>query len=437
MSDLMEHQHAGVEWLRLMGRAALLDEPGLGKTAQLILGATEPALIVAPAMIHDGGVWADEIKRWRPDLDATLVSYHGVVRKDGRKSLPAPAPDLKRAWGTLILDEAHNIKNRNANWTKALTKLSTEGYAERVFMATGTALPNWAHEAYTQLCLLHPHRAKRGGELGSYWRWAERWFDIESVEHRGQEHLEIKELRKGRTWEEFREVNWGDRALRRLRADCLDLPPMTEQIIRVKLTAKQRKAYNELRKDFVTWLETGEEIAAWNHADQFSKLARMMTQLNGEGAKLDALAALLQDRTQPTLVVAHYRESVAAAHAVAGQLGKTPAIIDGATSKARRRELCQRFQAGQIDVLCATIDTIREGLTLHAADCVIFLERSYVPSRNTQTRDRIYRIGQERPVSAITLVAEGTLDYHISSLLQEKTDQQMEALPVAAWKELL
>ena len=111
--------------------------------------------------------------------------------------------------------------------------------------------------------------------------------------------------------------------------------------------------------------------------------------------------------------------------------------IDGSTPKAQRYERVRDFQEGKISVLCATIDTIREGLTLHAADCVIFLERSYVPSRNTQTRDRIYRIGQERPVSAINLVAADTVEERVLGLLKEKTDQTMAALPAAVIKELL
>ena len=433
--ELMEHQEAGIAFLRTHPRAALLDQPGLGKSAQALLSAEGDTLIVGPAMVIDGGVWDDEIARWRPGLATTQVSYHSICRKDGRKFLPALAEQFKKPWGTVILDESHNIKNRQANWTRAIKKLETE----RMFLLSGTPIPNWAYEAYTQLCLLFPEDQKSGGRLGSYWRWAEEWFDIGELEDRAGRTLtkfNIEGLKPERTWEEFRRDNWKDRALLRLRSNCLDLPPMTEQTIHVDLTAEQKRVYRALKKDFVAWLDSGKEIAAWNQADQFMKLAQLATHLDGKGAKLDVLDTLLQDRPMPTIVVAHFRASALAAQKIAGRYG-VARILTGETSKRARHEIVREFQSGSIDTLCATIDTISEGLTLTAADQVIYLEHSWRPSRNEQVKRRIHRIGTTHPVSAIHLVAKNTLDERVLDLLKEKTEQQLEALPPAEIKELL
>ena len=127
-------------------------------------------------------------------------------------------------------------------------------------------------------------------------------------------------------------------------------------------------------------------------------------------------------------MVAHFRSSVRACVKRAEAAGKTWAIIDGSVSKGSRLLRVRQFQAGEVDVLCATIDTISEGLTLNAADQVIRVERSWRPSRNEQVIRRIHRIGQDRPVTAIDLITKGSVDERVLQLLGAKTDQQVKAL---------
>ena len=444
---LLKHQREGIDFLRAHPRAALFDEPGLGKSRTALEAATEPILVLAPAMLLDGGVWADEAALWRPGADITVVPYSQLSErvkgpKGGSKPTGRLRTDLRRKWGTVILDEAHYVKGRKTNWTLAAKQLQTDS----LFLLTGTPLPNWAHEAFTLLQLLYPEEAKPGRWLGSYWRWVEEWFKLGEQYGKGgvvvSDHV-IGDMLKERTWEEFIAENWRDRMLLRLREDCLDLPPMTEQTIRVDMVPVQKKAYKELKKDFITWLESGAEVAAWSSASQLVKLAQCATGLevldqtaHGSG-KLDVLEDLLADRPFPTLVVAHFRRSVLASAQRASALGRRVAIITGESGKTSRAMSVRAFQAGKIDVLCATIDTISEGLTLNAADQVIRVERSWRPSRNEQVIRRIHRIGQTRPVSVIDLVTRGTADERVLELLALKTDSQMKALGRTELKELV
>jgi len=396
---------------------------------------------VAPSMLIDGGVWDDEISKWRPTLDAVQVPYSRLMVRNGRQITSQLQPELSQQWGTAIFDEAHYLKGRSTKWALAAKQIR----AERTFLLTGTPLPNWAHEAFTLLQMMFPEEAKPGQRLGSYWRWAEEYFDIGELRGKGgivlSSHV-VGELRKDRTWEEFIAENWKDRMLLRLRDDCLDLPPLTEQTIRVDMIPAQKKAYRELKKDFVTWLVSGEEVAAWSTAAQLVKLAMCATGLevidpNTKGSgKLDALQTLLTDRPAPTLVVAHFRKSVEACVARAAAAGKTVAIVHGGTSKKMRGENVRAFQAGKVEVLCATLGTISEGLTLNAADQVIFVERSWRPSQNEQALRRIHRIGQTRPVTSINLVTCDSVDERVLAVLAGKTDQQMKALGLAELREL-
>lgn len=438
----MEHQRSGVEFLRAHPRALLADEPGLGKSRVALEAATSPVLIVGPAMVLDGGVWDDEIEKWAPgDAYYRQEPYSRLMLREGRHATSTLRPDLRRHWGTVIFDEAHYLKGRKTKWTLAAKQITSD----RTILLTGTPLSNWAHEAFTLLQMMFPDESKSGQRLGSYWRFCKEWFNVgPSYSRSGRllTHHAVGDLRADRTWDEFIADNWRDRMLRRLRDACLDLPPMTEQTIRVDMTPAQAKAYRELKKDFVTWLDSGEEIAAWSQAAQLVKLAMCATGLevlggaNGSG-KLDALETLLKDRPAPTLVVAHFRASVAAVAARAQLNGLRVGLIDGGTTSVVRGEVVRQFQAGELDVLCATIDTISEGLTLNAADQVIFVERSWRPSRNEQCLRRIHRIGQDKPVSAIHLVTRGSADERVIELLKAKSDQQLKALTRSELRELV
>lgn len=450
MPKLMEHQIEGVKFLRSHQRAALFDEPGLGKSAQALEAAVPPVLVVAPAMILDGGVWDDEIAKWTSSAIAasvTQISYSQMserVRspKGGSKPTGRLKPELRQQWGTVILDEAHYLKGRKTNWTLAAKQLRTD----RSYIMTGTPLPNWAHEAFVLLQFLYPEDAKPGRRFGSYWRWVEEWFEIGVQYGKGgaivSDHV-VGAFRKDREWDDFIVQNWGDRMLLRLREDCLDLPPLTEQTIRVNMVPAQKKAYRELRKDFITWLDSGVEIATWSQAGKLVKLAQCATGLEvldptaRGSAKLDALQALLADRDLPTLVVAHFRNSVEACAVRAREGGKRVSMIHGGTTKTSRKASVRAFQGGAVDVLCATIDTISEGLTLNEADQVIKVERSWRPSRNEQVLRRIHRIGQDKPVTAIDLVTRDTADERVLKVLAGKTDQQARALGIAQLRGLV
>lgn len=411
----------------------LADEPGLGKSCQELLSdPVEPALVLAPAMVLDSGTWDDEHERWSSGLDLTQCAYSGMVEFE-KTSRGGYAPTdrlkehLRRKWGTVICDEAHYLKGKNTYWAKAAHKLETEAMS----LDTGTPIANWAPEAFKLLQLSYPEECRPGRRFGSYWRWAKEWFEVGPT---NWSPMDVGDKRPDVTWEEFRQANWGDRFLLRLREQCLDLPPLTSKEFKVKMGRAQRKAYLELERDFVTWLENGREVVAWNTAAQLIKLAKAATGLEildpsikGSG-KLDALRALLSDRSRPTLVVAFFQETVEACARAAAEVGLEARVVHGDTSKPNRREFVRSFKKGNLPVLCASIEMIAEGMTLTVADQVIRVERSWKPSKNEQVIFRLQRIGQERPVSAIDLVQEHSTDIGQLALLAAKTDQQMEAL---------
>jgi SNF2 family DNA or RNA helicase len=442
--QLMHHQQAGVAWLSETPRALLADDPGLGKTAQALLAAVPPVLVVAPAML--AGTWATEVAKWRPEWtenDWQWVSYSSLCRRVGHMAFASPREEYLRPWPTVIFDEAHYLKNRKAKWTQAALLLV--GKAKRVFMLTGTPVPNWAHELYMPLRIMHPGDT----EYRSYWRWIERWFAWWTPPYGATGHREILGLKDGTSWEQFAFGNdLNALMLRRRREDVLaDLPPLTETTIEVCMSDAQRRAYRELKEQYYTFIaEASTEVAAFSDGGLHIKLAKATTGLptladdpDIEGScKLDALRELLEEREgAPVVVFCHFRSSALAAERLGRKLGRKVALIMGGVPQTERDRVLVEFQDGEIDLLVGTLDTLGEGITLTRSSTAIFLERSWRPSRNEQAMRRLHRIGQTAPVTVIYIIAADSLDTRMSALLSAKNDQQVSALRAAEFARLL
>lgn len=464
MLKLRPYQEEGLAFLRANPRAFLADEMGLGKSSQAILASEGKTLIVAPAMVLDGGTWREEIEKWCPGRapDITCVSYTGIVLRQGRKVTKQAKPEYVRDWDTVILDEAHYLKGRKTSWTLALRGILKR--AKRVIYLTGTPMPNWAQEIFEVVQGLWPERSKPGGEFGSYWRWAEKWFDTEpEIVYRQGKQLEVprigglldceweceqrEPLDPCEHFKAFFAANLGDRFLQRLRDDVLtDLPPLTLETVYTPMLPTQKRMYREVRDEFLTELGDGRLKVAWNSGAKNVHLLKISTgacvldpsedPLKGSG-KLQRLQYDLSDRTRPTLVVAHFQASVDAARDVARGLGMSAESIHGGTTRPERIRYVEQFKAGKLDVLAGSLETIAEGLTLTAADMVIFLEVSFKPSRNQQALRRIHRIGQDRPCVALDYITPDTVDEGKRELLATKTDQQIRVLTAGQMAQII
>jgi len=467
---LAPHQAAGIEAIHSAGRLLLGDEPGLGKSRTAIESFDGgDVLVVAPAMVISGGTWKDELELWADHPEKFVVvpytqlnARNGNTPNFGTKKYPKykVRPEYDRAWDAMILDESHYIKGRSTSWTVAATQIGKKSGA--VLPMTGTPMPNWAHELFTVLQLLHPSEAKPGGRFGAYQRWVNQWFmRLHNPYGGGTPGSELigglllcgnrpECMNRPATdpcehWKEFTAENLGERFLRRLRDDVLkDLPPMTETDIFTPMDATQRRMYKELKKDYLTTTEDGEEIIAWTNGAKNVMLDRITTSAwfmdpKGEprGGKLDRLQWDLEARSAPTLVLAHYRDSVEACGRVAERAGARVRVVHGATSDRARGAAVADFKQGRADVLVGSLETLAEGLTLTVADMAIFVEKSYKPSRNEQAKRRVHRMGQTRPVTILDYITPDSVDFNKRELLARKTDQQMRVLSAAQFGRLL
>jgi SNF2 family DNA or RNA helicase len=395
--------------------------------------------VLSPAALRD--VWIEEIERWTPDLDYQWVSYGSlcdrVMNDKGTarsKVVPRLREGLSPEWDTIICDEAHYLKNRGTNWTIVVggTGSKKPGLrSERLYLATGTPMPNWGHEIFMFLRLLYPGDPR----FSNYWGWVEEHFKTWNPPY-APKTTEVRGLHRGLTWEEVA-VDWGiaGRWLRRDIDDVLpDLPPMTAQTIGVDMTPAQERAYKRLKKEWMAVLpETGNLVVSWNDGGIYSKMLQCSTGLstldlgerNDNSGKLDVLEELVRERTHPVLIFCIYKNTAeAAARRLRGLLGEDRVgVVSSLYSGNDRLKEIARFRAGEYQALVGTLGTMSEGHTLTRADTCIFLERSPRPVTNYQARGRIRRFGQMRPTLSIDLVTRGTVDGALAKLVSQKADE--------------
>lgn len=413
--QLKPFQRAGVSYLLSQRRAFLADEQGLGKTIEALatLEAADayPAIVVCPASLKLN--WLRELERWLPARSAQALSGNGggaevaaaditVVNYD----IVAARLDELRALApqALVLDESHYCKNAAAKRTQAVQRLSAEVPREGIVLAlTGTPVVNRPPELISQLRILG-----RLEDFGSGAQFGERFRGADA-------HLRL---------------HWHLRArcfVRRLKVDVLpQLPAKTRAIVPVELDNESE--YRLAERDLVAWLrsqpldlrELDARVAAALRAERLVRLNALKV-LAARG-KLHGALTWIHDfcsSGERLVVFAHHREIQQAV------LAHCPAALHilGADSHAARDLAVQAFQApdaAENQLIVCSIEAAGHGLTLTRASNVVFLELDWTPAKHDQAEDRCHRIGQQDSVNAYYLLAAGTVDETIATLLERK-----------------
>lgn len=388
-------QEDGARWLAGMRRAYLADQMGLGKTIQVLLAILmcvprpRTVLVVCPA----SGVphWQEYFRRWAiGGLVVRVISYSVAIRHN------LGVVDL------LIVDEAHYVKNVSAQRTKKV--LSAAKRAGRVWLLSGTPMPNTPEELWAPVKALWPEHA-----LGCTrkWQWVDMFCNTEdngfgvSVKPgvKNPEHLR-KVLSKF-----MLRRRHGDVALPELRVDLTWLPkPATfGQLIR------QYKAENVNQDIYHTTLR----------------------RLLGE-AKAPVIAEQIVEELEAhaydSIVVLYHHHSVRDAFLDVFQAaGRTVTGFDGSIRGTERAERVRTFQDGKADIFLAQQTAAGEVITLTRSREIVLAEPDWVPSVNEQGIKRIHRIGQTHPCRARIFAVPDTVDGSVVGAIALKTQGQIDA----------
>ena len=209
-----------------------------------------------------------------------------------------------------------------------------------------------------------------------------------------------------------------------------ELPPRTERVQLVPLSAGEQELYDTARLAVLGRVQSGASDARIELLAALTRLRRLVChpRLYDPGSalsssKLDALLEILGelgDEGRRALVFSQFTSFLEIVRAAVDRAGIPALYLDGSTPVTERRKRVEAFQRGEADLFLISLKAGGTGLNLTAADCVVHLDPWWNPAVEDQATDRAHRIGQENPVTVIRLVAAGTIEELVLDLHGEK-----------------
>ena len=489
--DLFPHQRAGVEFLATAKRALLADEPGLGKTAQAIRALARlhekgepvfPALVVCPNTLKMN--WEREFEKWWPGIRVQVIGGTATNRRKQFAPLIDPKDDEPKPhvvvinWESLrthsrlapygsvalarcpecgghnekittgkcevhqrelnqidfksvIADEIHRSKDPKSKQTRALW--AATGDADIRFALTGTPIANNVLDMWTILHWISPE------EWPSKTRWIDRMVDTMINAFGGMMVLGVK---SHMSEEFYATVN--PRMRRMLKQVVLPwLPDVLVDRRDVEMSAKQKKAYNDMRDLMIAELEGGEILSAPSVLTQTLRLLQFASAyatmeinpttgepkaiLSDPSCKIDALMDDIQNGDfgdDSVAVSAVSRQLIELLSARLTKAGIKHGLITGAQNAEERQQAVDDFQSGRTKWILFTAQAGGVGITLTAARRLIRLQRPWSLVDDKQVNDRVHRIGSEIHDSIVITdyVTTGTVEERVREVLETKAD---------------
>ena len=455
---LYPHQVDGVAFLLGRRRAILADDMGLGKTRQSVVAATVaepegPYLVVCPASVKHN--WAREIHaafaspasrtRFRiadapqdPHDDSDQpIDFLGSRRREPPEvwvvgPAPLPEPDhagwtivnydllkrhidglLARPYKALVFDEGHYIKNHRSQRSVFARRLVNEGTSTNlsdgntarspvVHVLTGTPLTNRPSDLFPLLQLV-------GHALGqSFLAFAKRYCDGHKNDYGYWET-------KGVSNADELAVQLQGTMLRRRKDDTLDLPPKQRTWIDVDIDEDVRQRWNEAVAGFIRGErnETGRRVGVG-----LMSSARRRVAVAKVPVTLEYVRGVV-DQGEKVILFSHSTKAITA---FARDLGDLAVTITGKVPTSARQPLVDRFQTDDsVRVFIGQIHAAGVGINLTAARVVVFNDLDWVPANHWQAEDRAHRIGQRGSVHVAYMIARGTMEEYVRTVLETKS----------------
>ncbi len=443
----LPYQLAGIKYM-LGGRATLLaDEMGLGKTVQAIgllnaMGKAQSseALIIAPAGLCLN--WRNELEDWRLP-SAPRVFVHTYYEAE---SVPTGY------YGTVIVDEAHYIKNARTKRAQAIKRLCAP--AKKVVLITGTPYENAPIELWPllQICdsqtwdntvmrdmgiVTQEQRTSHPGEGYNFWQFARQYCALKKARRKvGRSYISAWDFSGASNLDELQIKLRKSCMVRRLKKDVLkELPAKRRQVI-VLARSKKTPDDSDLLPDlnFDNYEEVIAELTAGKAL--FTEWSKRRHDQALE--MIDEVMPYLENaftQTNKRILFCHHTDVAEAYRAMSDGLGLNPVLVTGSTHVADRGAAVVRFQNDPTCRMFIGTGAAGVGLTLTAASDVDFAEIEPVPGAMSQREDRAHRIGQKNSVNVRLFVQDGTLSARMAKILVRKQDVLSRGLDTRASEE--
>ena len=431
-----DHQITTAEFLSAHRRAYCLSEAGTGKTSSVIWaadylmkkGIIKRVLVVCPLSIMKAA-WQQDL--FKTAMHRTVGLAHGVAAK--RKQLLAEnnefviinydgieivEDEIKNGgFDLVVVDEANYVKTTSTRRWKALNRVIKKD--TWLWLMTGTPAAQSPADAYGLAKLVNPASVpKYAGTFKemvmqkvSQFTWIPRY---------NAQDIVYKTLQP---------------AIRYTKEECLDLPDVLYTTRDIDLTPQQEKYYKKLKKDFYL-SAAGEEITVVNAGVMLTKLLQVSSGSiysdTGEVIEFDvsnrmmALREIITEASHKVLVFCPFRHSIEKIMSELPKHGITCAAIHGDISMNERSEIFKNFQEKKDPmVLVIQPQAASHGVTLHAANVVVFWSPVMSVETYIQCCARVDRFGQRNPMTVVHLQGS-PVEKKIYTMLQNKIDTHIK-----------
>ena len=366
-------------------------------------------------------------------LSVVALGYEAFVTKAGKEFAKKFLLSRKTFYA---LDEATRIKTPGAKRTK--TVIASAKYAPYRRILTGTPVTNGPFDIYSPVRFTHPTFWKEHG-LGDYYAFKTQ-FGVFEKGWNGQTGREFDALVG------FQNLDLLSRLLAkisvRVSKDVLNLPPKLYARRYYDPSPEQKRMYNQLLAEFMTFLGDGREVNAplaivrllrlqqvlcgyvpvqnlTEDADGYLHIDNELILLE-DNPRLDELMEVVEDTFAKTIIWARFTQDIDLICARLAAAGASFVRYDGKVSDKDRLANKQAFQDGDAQFFVANPAAAGEGLTLHAAETVIYYNNTFKLSERLQSEDRAHRAGLTHSVNYIDLVAKDTMDIDVLEALRDK-----------------
>lgn len=453
--------------------------PGAGKSKIVIdtaawlfeKGKIDALVVVAPNGVHRQWI-SQQVEEHMPERVPYKSAYWSASqRKQEKEAMDAlhdpgdflrvlsynvegfstqkPGQHLRKFLDTfrtlLVVDESTRIATPGAKRTKTLLSLAKKAPYRRIL--TGQPIPNGPLNFYSQFKFLDAEI------LGfrTYSAFKHTYADFEERRTNNNSRGSFLKLIQYKNLDDLQKRI--EPYSFRVRTDeCVDLPEKIYETREVQLGNEQKRVYNDLMREGVASLGVSSEDALLAMLDEdtptvetnnaLTLLLRLQQvlgnwavdadgqvhQIEKTNRRINALMEVLEEVGEQVIVWARFRHELAEIREALDKAGYTAVSYHGGVDAQDRQEAVEKFQNGEVQVFLGNPSAGGIGLNLANATVMVHYSRSFDLDEQQQAEARFHRIGSNKPVTVIDLVAPGTVDERITKALQSKAETATKIL---------
>ena len=329
----------------------------------------------------------------------------------------------------MAIDESTTIKNPTAKRTKSIVSLSKNSKYRRIM--TGSPITKNPLDLYSQCEFLDPYLL----DFTSYYAFRNRYAEMKTMHLRGRSIQVVDEFKN---LNELSETLQGF-SYRVLKEDCLDLPPKNWIKRHITLSKEQQKVYDQMKKAAMAVLN-GKVTSTMTVITQLMRLQQITcghfvaddgTTQEIKNNRITELMDVLDEIEGKAIIWGHWQKDI---QNIVDEIEKKygpGSVVSyyGLTPQEERQDNIRKFQSDpKCRFFVGTPSTGGYGITLTAANTVIYYSNGYDLEKRLQSEDRAHRIGQKKNVTYIDIIADKTVDEKIVKSLRDKINIASEVL---------